>query len=162
MSAASLMLAGGAFLSTAGPANAGTPQTTVCTSLNATENYLVASPVATGTVSGCHVQNPNALSQMVPAFMSGAWFQPSSGPTGSSQGSITWQTGHATSSVTFTVTNVVEPGQPGGVCGSAVTVYLTIAVTSGPFAGSNGTNIECVDASNISNLVITNYGPITI
>jgi hypothetical protein len=75
-------------------------------------------------------------------------------------GSIVWQTGQATSVVVFTLLDFV----PGGGCASnAATVYETIAVISGPYAGSSAPLTECADLTNYPlSLTLTNVGPITI
>jgi hypothetical protein len=156
MSAASLMVAGGAFLTTAGPATAAPGGTNVCMSLSATESYSPGVP-PTGTVSGCHQQ------------MSGTWLQPPGPSYGSSQGSIIWQTGGATSIVKFTNTSLDYSGGPCPASeappGAGVFAGFAITVLSGPYAGSTGTVMECVDFSGYMSqgiVKLTNYGPITI
>jgi hypothetical protein len=142
------MLAGGAFLTTAGPATAATGGTNVCMSLSATENYSTG--LGIGTLSGCHQQG------------SGTWSVNLFPIMGPNTGSITWQAGQATSEIVLTLTNFVETG---GACGSEVTAYSTITVTSGPYEGSNGSIVECADLSNFLSqgiITVTNLGPITI
>jgi hypothetical protein len=146
---AALLFAGGALLGTAGPASAATGGTNVCSTLSATVDLSAAVPMVTGTLSGCHQQG------------SGAWSAVATTRPGSTPGSIAWRTGHATSN--FVITTVAVDFTGGPCPAGDVAADFTIAVTSGPYEGSQGALVECVDISHYpTSLTITNFGSITI
>src|SRR6516162_2181139 len=83
MSVSSLVLAGGALVTVAGPSSAAAEGTNVCSSAVGTEDANTG--VGTELVSGCH-QHGSATVEGV-----------QSTPLGPTQDTIHWATGHATS-----------------------------------------------------------------
>jgi hypothetical protein len=145
MTGSLVILGGGALVSTAGPSSAATGGTNVCSSLVG-RAVVTTVVVATEAVSGCHQQG----SATVDGFQST--------PGGLTQDTIHWATGHATShAIVAGVSSVGAPCPAGDV-----TTRGTLVVIDGPYAGSIGHNVICVDLSRFPILTWTNLGPITI
>jgi hypothetical protein len=145
----SLLLAGGVLFSTAGPATAAPGGTNVCSSLTASVDLSAAVPAGTGTLSGCHQQG------------SGAWSALEiSSPGSSSLGSISWQTGHATSVFVLTLTSLDFTRGP---CPAGdIAASFTMTVESGPYEGSNGGLVECAKLSHYPIVGLSNFGLVII
>lgn len=146
--ATSLMLAGGALVSTASPASALAGGGQTCTSLTATVDISATPPIATGTLSGCNSvgHNPGSLTAVVD--ITGA----------PSPGSIFWASGKATSLITLTA----AVNTASTVCASGIEADTTISVGGGPFVGTSGGGVLCADLSNFPVVSLTNFGPITL
>jgi hypothetical protein len=144
MSVSSLVLAGGALITTAGPSSAATGGTNVCSSAISTSNFITG--VGTERLSGCHQQGS--------ATVVGIQQTPSS-PT---LDTIHWATGHATShAIAWAVVNFGAPCPAGDV-----TNRVTLVVIDGPYAGSTGHNVICSDLSQFPIIHAMNLGPIVI
>jgi hypothetical protein len=149
MFVASLMLAGaGVLLSAGGPATAAPEGTNVCSSLTATINYSAVVPTATGMLSGCHQQGSGVWSVLGVPF---------SGPY---LGSISWQSGRATSDIVLTLKSIDFHGGPCPAGDNAS--YYTLTVSSGPYEGSTAPLVECGNTSQFPAVTLTNFGPVTI
>jgi hypothetical protein len=146
MSVSSVILAGGALVTTASPSSAATGGTDVCSSAVGTSNYFTG--VATETLSGCHQQGSAVVDELRPQ-----------GPLGPVQITIHWATGHATSHVT-TGPSVYKQGAP---CPAGDVWELgTLIVIDGPYAGSTVHNAICDDLSRFPIVTWTNLGPLEI
>jgi hypothetical protein len=145
MLASSLAFAGGVLLTSAGPASALAGGGQTCTSLSTTLD--LGSGSVSGTISGCNSpgHNPGTI---VLSIASGG-------------GSIFWASGKATSLLQITSEQIGV-----GDCSSVnspdpqlpVTVGLT--VLNGPFVGTSGGGVLCVDVITLASVV--NGGPITL
>jgi hypothetical protein len=148
MLAASLMLSGGAFVATAGPASALAGGTNSCTTFVGSADLIQGT--LTGTFSGCHQQGSGMLNGILD--ITGA----------PAPGSIMWATGHATSVITFSA--FVDFS--GGPCPAPdIAADVTIVVGGGPYAtppAATGGGILCADPSGFPFIALTNFGPVVI
>jgi hypothetical protein len=146
MLGATLVLAGGTLVTTAGVAfasNAGGGQT--CTSLVATADLSAAMPMVTGVLSGCNSNRDGAISAVLD--ITGA----------PAPGSIAWTTGKATSLIVLSA--VIDFS--GGPCPAGdVAADVTLSVGSGPYEGTSGTGVICADISGFPIIALTNFGPV--
>jgi hypothetical protein len=150
MLAASLILSGGAFVATAGPAAADAGGTNTCTTFIGSADLSAAIPMLTGTFSNCHQQGSGALTGVLD--ITGA----------PAPGSIMWATGHATSVIMFSATIDFSGGPcpPGDVAAD-----VTIVVGGGPYAtppSATGSGILCADISGFPVIALSNFGPVVI
>jgi hypothetical protein len=137
MLGSSFALAGGTVLATAGPASAssaGGGQT--CTTLNASGSLEAFPTVVTGRLDGCNSNRGGTITAVVD--LSGRV----------TPGSIAWDTGGATSVISlylgnFDFTGGSCPAVPGMDIVVAATMLITVG--GGPYAGTSGTNVTCVD-----------------
>ena len=144
MTASLVILAGGALVTTAGPSSAAKKGTNVCSRATSTSNIVTG--VGTERLSGCRHHRS--------ATVVGTQKSPSS-PT---HDTIHWATGHATShAIAYAVVSFGAPCPAGDI-----TNRVTLVVVDGPYAGSTGHNVICVDLSRYPILTWTNLGPITI
>jgi hypothetical protein len=152
MLGASLMLSGGAFVATAGPASAAAGGVNVCNTFVATADATAAPPTISGTFSNCHQQGTGAVSGV---------FDITGGP---SPGSVLWATGHATSVFSLVLLGLDFSGGP---CPPGdIAAFVEIDVGGGPYAtppAAAGGGTLCADISGgLANIAISNFGPITI
>jgi hypothetical protein len=147
MSVSSLILAGGALVTAAGPSSAATGSTNVCSSFVVMRNFSTS--VATGTLSGCHQQGSATVDVQENTQNYFAPFPVT----------IHWATGHATSRAIAQRTAISLAGPcPAG----DVTETGTTTVIDGPYAGSVGHNVLCDDLSHFPIIRDTNLGPFVI
>jgi hypothetical protein len=142
MLASSLALAGGVLLTSAGPASAVTGGLETCTSFSTVVD--LGTGAATGTISGCNSKglNPGNITLNV----------------ATATGSIFWAAGHATSLISA----IPEVGV--GDCstvgtGADLPVTVVITVLDGPFSGTTGGGVLCLDFGTFN---LVNNGPITL
>ena len=137
---------GGSLATTAVPASALPGGTNVCSSLVAT--FDPSTGLSTGTLTGCHqqgsgttVETPNLADPFAPNPVT-----------------IYWATGHATSQL------VVSTGPVSGdPCPAAeIAGKVSISVVSGPYAGSTGGYVICLDLSDYPIIHGTSVGPVVI
>jgi hypothetical protein len=141
-----VVLTGGSLASTAVPATAAPGNTNVCTSLNATFDPSVG--LAIGTLNGCHqqgsgtsVETPNLADPFAPNPVT-----------------IHWATGHATSQLIVSTSPASgNPCPTGDIAGQ-----VSISVVSGPYAGSTGGYVICLDLSEFPVIHSTSVGPVVI
>jgi len=141
-----LTVVGGSLAGTAVPASAVAGGTNVCSSLDAT--FDPSSGLSTGTLTGCHqqgsgttVETPNLADPFAPNPVT-----------------IYWATGHATSQLVVSTSPVSgDPCPAGEIAGK-----VSISVVSGPYAGSTGGYIICLDFSDYPILHGTSVGPVVI
>ena len=140
-------LIGGSLATTASPASAAAGGTNVCASLVAT--FDPSTGVSTGALTGCHQQGSGTTVQ-VPNLAD---------PFAPSPFTIHWATGHATSEAIATPSPHLggNPCPAGDAAGD-----ISIAVVSGPYAGSTGGYVICLDLSTLPALHATSVGPIVI
>jgi hypothetical protein len=146
LSATSLMLAGGALVTTATPSAAAVGGTNVCASFVAT--FDPSTGLSIGRLSGCHqqgsgttVETPNLADPFAPNPVS-----------------INWATGHATSDII--VSTGPTQGNPCPVGDIAAAVSIT--VVHGPYRGSTGGYVICLDFSDSPLIHATSVGPVVI
>ena len=146
MLGATMGLAGGTLLATAGPASAATGGTNVCDTLVAGAD--LGAGTLTGTLTGCHQQGMGTIT---------AGFDISGGV---SSGSIFWATGKATSLINLQLIAIDFSGDgcptPGAI---ASTVLLTVG--GGPYEGSGSTATLCADPTTTP-ITVTNITPVVI
>jgi hypothetical protein len=139
MSGSLVLIVGGALVSTAGPSSAATGGTNVCSSWVGTVDESTA--FATSTFSGCH-EHGSATSE---------------GHLGDPTYPIYWATGHATSVVTVRIAIVPGPCPAGELNEANI-----IKVIGGPYAGSTGHALLCLDLSKWPIVHVKNFGPVVI
>jgi hypothetical protein len=145
MSGSLVILAGGALVTTAGPSSAAMGGTNVCSSAVGTA-VVGTSEVSTEVLTGCHQQGSGIVHGL------------QSTPSSPTQDTIHWATGHATSHAI--ASSVVSFGAP---CPAGdVTARVTLVVIDGPYAGSTGHNVVCIDISQLPIIHWTNLGPLTV
>jgi hypothetical protein len=144
ISVSSLVLGSGALATVAGPSSAATGGTNVCSSAVGVENANTG--VGTEVLSGCH-QHGSATVEGV-----------ESTPGGPTQDTIHWATGHATSHAV--ASGVLVSGAPCPV--GDLTNYVTLKVIEGPYAGSTGHNVICIDLSQFPIIHSMNLGPLVV
>ena len=144
--ASSLMLAGGALVTTASPSAAAVGGTNVCASFVAT--FDPSTGLSTGRLSGCHqqgsgttVETPNLADPFAPNPLT-----------------INWATGHATSDI------IVSTGPTQGIRVQWVTLLGRSRSRSytGPYSGSTGGYVICLDFTDPPLIHATNVGPVVI
>jgi hypothetical protein len=141
-----LALTGSSLVTTAVPASAAAGGTNVCASLNAT--FDPSTGLSIGTLTGCHqqgsgttVEAPNLADPFAPNPVT-----------------LYWSTGHATSHLI--VSSGPASGNPcpaGDIAGQ-----VSISVVSGPYAGSTGGYVICLDLSDFPVIHSTSVGPVVI
>ena len=150
MLGASLILSGGAFVATAGPAAADAGGTNTCTSFLGGADLSSGVPVLSGTFSGCHQQGSGMISGILD--ITGA----------PAPASIFWATGHATS--VASISAVIDFS--GGPCPAGdIAADVTIVVGGGPYAtppSATGSGILCADISGFPIIALSSFGPIVI
>jgi hypothetical protein len=141
-----LLLAGGTLASSAAPVSAAPGGTNVCASLTAT--FDPSTGLSTGTLSGCHqqgsgtsIETPNLADPFAPNPVT-----------------IRWATGHATSDLIVSSGPTSGTPCPAGDIAGAV----SIAVVHGPYAGSTGGYVICLDFSDYPVIHSTSVGPVVI
>jgi hypothetical protein len=148
MLGATLGLAGGTLLATAGPASAAAGGQNVCDTFVGSADLSAGVPVLTGSFTNCHQQGSGAVSGVLDITGAPA-------PV-----TILWATGHATSVGSISASIDFS----GGPCPAGdVAADVTFTVGGGPYANSTpGTGIICADISGFPVIALTNFGPITI
>ena len=137
---------GGSLATTEVPASALAGGTNVCSSLVAT--FDPSTGLSTGTLTGCHqqgsgttVETPNLADPFAPNPVT-----------------ISWATGHATTQLLATTGPVSGNPCPAGEIAGKV----SISVVGGPYAGSTGGYVICLDFSDYPVIHGASVGPVVI
>jgi hypothetical protein len=143
-------IGGGSLVATATPSSAAAGGTNVCTSFTETATIDPVTFVVTaiGTFSGCQQQGSGTFEYSM---------GPDQDPTAPGLLTINWATGHAASEVlASTVPRVtVDPRCP---VPYTATIDLSFTVVHGPYAGSTGQAVECIDFSGLPNGIVRGLG----
>ena len=152
MLASTVAIIGGSLATTAVPSSAAPGGTNVCASFTAvgTVDLVTGATTSIGTLSGCHQQGSGTTVQVV---------GPNQDPNAPTPVTVHWATGHATSEgITTTVPHLSgDPCPAGDVAGD-----VSITVVHGPYTGSTGGFVICLDLSDFPILHATSVGPVVI
>jgi hypothetical protein len=140
--ASAVTVSGGMLTTTTGPASAFAGGTDVCSTFAGTVD--LSTGVVTQTYSHCREHGSGTA-----AYSLGR----------TTQFSIHWATGNATSSV---VASAVVDSSGGPCPAGELTNHVTLTVVHGAYTGSTGHNITCDDLSGNPIVHVTNLGPIVI
>jgi hypothetical protein len=135
-------------VTTATPSFAAAGGTNVCESFDATA-VAFTNPVI-GTLSGCHQQGSGTTVEVVDL----------NHPFAPTPVTIHWATGHATSEVIVSVSALSGENPCPNKLDSVA--HVSITVVHGPYSGSTGGYVQCLDVSNFPILHATSVGPVVI
>jgi hypothetical protein len=145
MFASVVTIVGGTLAATAVPSSGAPGGTNVCTGFTATANVLTS--VATGTLTGCHQQGSGTTLEIVDP----------NNPLAPTPVTIAWATGHATSEAIVTVV----PGPTTAACPLG-TGDVSLNVVDGPYTGSNGHFVQCLQSFSFPNISGISLGPVVV